>query len=446
MNSLTVGVSLVLSAAAMILPAPYSLAVYVAALVSYPNYAKMNVAGLDFTVMRVVILAVLLRAIVYACNKPLRIRMIDWLVLAMFLAELAAGLATAPSFMDFVINRAGATFDMMLPYMAIRLIIRNKKDLQKFLVGSMLVMIPAALLGVYQCFTGYNLFAPLENLVYWNVKPSEYGKRFGLTRSNVAFSHPIIFGLIYAMFVPIFLGLYKSMKQFRWMWFGGVILILGGVFASVSSGTYLAVFICLGFLAGYRYRKYWKPVVIFCLFCIMVVDIISNRNWYHVLSEFTLNKQTSWYRGRLMEVALFEGGMGGHWMTGYGYGVEPGWGAKIDGRDYTDMVNHYLLVLARHGLIGFVPFTLLNIWVVKHLMKAWKKAFSEAERYIVWGLSASFFALALSSFSVSLEGPPSTVYFLMIGLAAALPDLMQPKPKLVSPGRKRIISREVEKV
>lgn len=446
MNSLTVGISLVLSALALILPAPYSLSVYVAALVSYPNYAKMNVAGLDFTVMRVVIIAVLLRAFISASNKPLRIRTIDWLVVAVFMAELVAGLATAPSFMDFVINRAGATFDMMLPYIAIRLVIRTQKDLKKFLTGAMLVMIPTALLGLYQCFTGYNLFAPLENLVYWNVRPSEYGKRFGLTRSNVVFAHPIIFGLIYAMFVPIFAGLYRAMKQFRWIWLCGIILILGGVFASVSSGTYLAVFICIGFIAGYRYRKYWKPVVIFCLFCILVVDIISNRNWYHVLSEFTLNKQTSWYRGRLMEVALFEGGMGGHWMTGFGYGVEPGWGAKIDGRDYTDMVNHYLLLLARHGLVGFVPFVLLNVWVVKHLIKAWKNASDESERHIVWGLSASLFALALSSFSVSLEGPPSNVYFLIIALAAALPDVLQRKPVLRSPGRKRIVSTEVNSI
>jgi hypothetical protein len=61
MNSVTVFVSMVFSALALILPAPYSLAIYVAAMVSYPTYVKMSVAGLDFTVLRVVILAVLLR-------------------------------------------------------------------------------------------------------------------------------------------------------------------------------------------------------------------------------------------------------------------------------------------------------------------------------------------------------------------------------------------------
>lgn len=445
MNGLTVFVSVLFSSAALILPAVYSLAIYVAALVSYPNYAKMNVAGLDFTVLRVVVLALLLRALIAASSKPLRIRTIDWLVLSVFGAELVAGLATAPSFMDFMINRAGATFDMLLPYTAFRLIIRSRRDLKRFLAASLVFMIPTAMIGLYQCFTGYNPFAPLENLVYWNVKPSEYGRRFGMTRSNVAFAHPIIFGLIYAMFVPIFAGLTKSMRQYVWLWLAGVVCILVGVFSSVSSGTYLAAFIGLGFLVGYKFRHYWKPVVIICLFCIFVVDIISNRNWYHVLSEFTLNKQTSWYRGRLIEVALFEGGMSGHWFVGYGYGQEPGWGARIDGRPYTDMVNHYLLVLSRHGLIGFVPFMLVNIWVVKHLKRAWKKASNEADRYMIWGLSASFLSLALSSFSVSLEGPPSTVYFLMIAMAAALPDLIT-YPVLKSPGRKQVASRQMEQV
>ncbi|MCE5187072.1 MAG: hypothetical protein LLF76_13195 [Planctomycetaceae bacterium] len=445
MSSVTLMVSLVFSAAALILPAPLSVSIYVGALVSYPNYVKMNLAGLDFTVMRVVILAVLLRSFIAACNKPLRIRTIDWLVLLVFIAELAAGLATAPSFMDFMINRAGATFDMLLPYIAFRLAIRNRSDLQRFLIGALILMIPTALLGVYQCFTAHNFFAPLESLVYWNVRPSEYGKRFGLTRSNVVFSHPIIFGLIYAMFIPLFLGIRKTFRQFGWLWLGGVVLIMGGVFASVSSGTYLALFMAMAFIVGYRFRRYWKPVVIFCLLCIIVVDIISNRNWYHVLSEFTLNKRTAWYRGRLMEVAIFEGGMSGHWAAGYGYGQEPGWGAKIDGRDYTDMVNHYLLVLSRHGLVGFAAFAIMNVWVLRHLVRAWKRAQSESDRQIVWGLSASFFALALSSFSVSLEGPPSNVYFLMIAMAAALPDVLTPRRPLPSPGRKQVISQQVEK-
>jgi len=446
MNSLTVAVSVLFSSLALILPAPYSLAVYVAALVSYPNYVKMNIAGLDFTVLRVVILAVLLRGIIAASSKPMRFRMLDLLVLLVFVAELAAGLMTSPSFMDFVINRAGATFDMLLPYFAVRLIIRNRGHLKKFLVASLLLMIPTALLGVYQCLTGFNPYAPLENLVYWNVKPSEYGKRFNLTRANASFAHPIIFGLIYAMFIPVFVGLRKSFKRYQWVWLAGIGVILLGVLSSVSSGTYLAVMIFTAFLVGYRFRRYWKPVVAICILGLLIVDIISNRNWYHVMSDFTLNSRTAWYRGRLMEVAVFEGGMSGHWAAGYGYGQEPGWGARIDGRNYTDMVNHYLLVLARSGLIGFIPFVLMNVWVVKHLNRAWKRAATEADRYMVWGLSAAFFALALSTFSVSLEGPPSTVYFLMIGLAGALPDMMPPRRRrmLRSPGRKQVISRQVE--
>jgi hypothetical protein len=110
-------------------------------------------------------------------------------------------------------------------------------------------------------------------------------------------------------------------------------VILLGVLSSVSSGTYLAVMIVTAFLIGYRFRRYWKPVVAICILGIVIVDIISNRNWYHVMSDFTLNSRTAWYRGRLVEVAIFEGGMSGRWVAGYGYGQEPGWGARIDGRE-----------------------------------------------------------------------------------------------------------------
>jgi hypothetical protein len=40
-----------------------------------------------------------------------------------------------------------------------------------------------------------------------------------------------------------------------------------------------------------------------------VVEIISNRHFYDVFGDFTVNPVTAWYRSRLIDVALFEGGM-----------------------------------------------------------------------------------------------------------------------------------------
>ena len=88
------------------------------------------------------------------------------------------------------------------------------------------------------------------------------------------------------------------------------------------------------------------------------VEIISNRHFYDVISRFTFSGSSAWYRSRLIEVALFQGGMSGHWLTGYGWGVDPGWGAIIYGRPRSDIINQYLLVLCKYGLVGLVPLNL----------------------------------------------------------------------------------------
>jgi O-antigen ligase len=133
----------------------------------------------------------------------------------------------------------------------------------------------------------------------------------------------------------------------------------------------------------------------------------------------------------LIGVALFEGGMSGHWLTGFGYNVDPGWGPKIDGRDFTDTVNHYLLILHCYGLVGFVPFLAINVAVIKRLVDAFKASISDSDRWLVWCLSAGFFGLAGALMSVSLFGQPTTIYYMMIGFAGAIPAIVA-KPNFIT--------------
>jgi len=151
------------------------------------------------------------------------------------------------------------------------------------------------------------------------------------------------------------------------------------------------------------------------------VEIISNRHFYDVLGGFTFSSRTAWYRSKLIDVALFEGGMSGHWLTGFGYNVDPGWASRIDGRDHTDTVNHYLLVLQRFGLVGLLPFLAMNVVVIKKLVDAYKASILDSDKWLVWCLLAGLFGLSGAFISVSLFGQPTTIYYMMIGFAGVMP-------------------------
>ena len=201
-------------------------------------------------------------------------------------------------------------------------------------------------------------------------------------------------------------------------------MLVLGVVASVSSAPVLAVLIIVLFMSFFFYRRYWRPVVIGLVVMCASVEIVSNRHFYDVLGEFTMNKRTAWYRSMLIDVAIFQGGMKNHWMLGYGYNVDPGWSGQIDLRNHTDVVNHYLLILARFGLFGLVPFLAINIYAIKYLIRAFKKTRAIGDKWMIWCLAAAMVSLAAVFFTVSLFGQPRTIYFMILAFCATMPAIV----------------------
>jgi O-antigen ligase len=116
--------------------------------------------------------------------------------------------------------------------------------------------------------------------------------------------------------------------------------------------------------------------------------------------------------------------MSGYWLTGYGL-VDPGWSAKIDSRDHTDVVNHYLLVLCRYGIIGFIPFIAVVILAINAIIKAFQMSILEKDRWLIWCIAGALFGLLVSLFTVSLFGPPTTILFILFGFCGAMPQIVQ---------------------
>jgi len=426
MQGVTLTIAVTLSALVLLLNPIYGLIVYVASFAFYPTYLSVPVGTIDFTLRRIVILAVFAKLFLLS-DLPRRFRFIwlDRIIIIYFIAQLVAGAMTATSLGALLENRAGAAFDMVLPYFAVRMIIKDKQQYLVLLKVILIMAVPLAIVGFYQCMTGNNIGGFLMKYYAWGTN-RVYApiSRLGFFRANVTFSHSIMFGLFFAMFGPLCAGILRNAKKHGMLCWIGLGLMGIGVFSSMSSGPILAAALSIPFIASYRWRKHWKPVVIVIIVMCGVVEVISNSNLFNVFGRFTMNPVTAWYRTRLIEVALFEGGMSGHWLTGFGFNVDPGWGPMIDGRGHTDLVNQYVLVLAQFGLVGLLPFLTMNVIVVKKLVDAYKASILDADRWLIWCLSAAFLGLAGAFMSVSLFGPPTTIYAMMVGFAGAMPAIV----------------------
>lgn len=431
MESVTLTVALVAATLVFFLRPVHGLIVCIVALAWYPSYLSVPVGTIDFTVYRIVILAIFAN-LVLRKDFPGRFKFVwlDKLVVLYFAAQVVAGLTTAHSLRAFLENRAGAVFDMVLPYFVVRTIVTDKQKYLTMLKAILVIASPLAIVGFYQCVTLHNPVGFLRSYYAWAARDWVPVSRFGLMRADVVFTHPIMYGLFFAIFGPICAGILGHAKGDKTLLYVGLGLMCLGLFSCLSSGPALAALFAIAFIAFYRMRRHWKTATITAILMCGFIEVTSNRHFYDVIDRFTLNSATAWYRSRLIEVALYEGGMSGHWVTGFGYDVDPGWSASIDMRDRTDMVNHYLFVLARFGLVGFVPFVAMGVAAVKRLIYAYRGSFLDADKWLIWCLGGAFFGLAAAFVSVSLHGQITTVFYMMLAFCGVMPAVVT-SPKLV---------------
>ncbi len=446
MEALTLAVACVVSVLVFLVQPVYGLVLYVAAMAWYPSHLMVSVGTVDFTVRRIVVLALLAKLILQArADRTFRFVLLDKLVVVCFAAELLSGALTGSPLMALIENRGGAAFDMVLPYFAVRLAIQTRQQYLQLLKGIVLVAAPLGVVGLGECLTGWNPLGFLRVYETAGTDTAYYtaAERFGLFRASVGFLHSIMYGLFFAMLGPACAGLLRTTRE-KFVWWIGLALMGLGEFASVSSGPVLAAGLATAFILFFPWRQRWRLAVTVIVLMCASVEVISNRHFYDVLGRFTYSSTTAWYRSRLIDVALFEGGMSDHWLTGFGYNVDPGWGPSIDGRAFTDTVNHYILELHRFGLVGLVPFLALNIAAIKRLRKAYGASALAADQWLVWCVSGALSGLWAAMMSVSLFGPPTTVFFMLLAFAGLLPDILgEPAVVRVNAARVREPNRAV---
>jgi len=425
MEGLTLFISAITITFVFFLTPVYGLIIYVAALIWYPTYLAISIGTIDFTLRRIVILAIFAKLFLQT-DLPGRFKFIwlDKIVIIYFAAQILAGTTTTQSLMVFLENRAGAVFDMVLPYFAVRLIIKNKQQYLTLLKGILMIAVPLSIIGFYQCLTGDNLVGFFKEYSAWGKSSYTPIGRLGLFRANVTFPMSIMYGLFFAMISPPCAGILRNVRKYRIIYMVGLGFMGIGIFSSMSSGPLLAGLLSIFFIVIYRWRKYWKLITIVIIAVCGTIEIISNRHFYDVIGGFAISPATAWYRSKLIDVALFKGGMSGHWLTGYGCGVDPGWGPLLDGRAHTDTVNHYLFILHSYGLVGLIPFLAINIMVIKNLVDAYKASILDSDVWLVWSLTAGLFGIWITLMTVSLFGQPTTIYYMMLAFAALMPAII----------------------
>jgi uncharacterized membrane protein YeaQ/YmgE (transglycosylase-associated protein family) len=420
MQSVTLLISIVGSVLVLVLPPAYALAAYVATLIWYPDYMRVNIGTIEISAGRIIVTVLLLRCLF---DNKLR-RMFVWSALDTWVSLTMAVIVgvyciTNESFYVALENRGGLLTDTWFAYLAARFIINDKEALIRFIKTTGIILAPLAIYGIVEATTGWQPFYQLTQFRRWRPIEVEHGDvivtqaRWGLTRAIGPFSHPIMFGECFVMFLPLIWALRHQRNDWGKLAYPLSGMAVLGAMSSMSSGPWGMLLVVLFCLVLERYKRWTKPLLIAVIGSCIVVGIISNRPFYHVLYNYMDFTGGSWYqRARLIDVAIEH--IDEWWLAGYG-SKGTGW-ATFPGDDITDANNEFILVGIEAGILGVIGLCAIFIMAFRLLSQASRQTEDLELKALYWSLSSTLVGVIAAWQGVNFFGQMNALFYSILGI------------------------------
>lgn len=374
----------------------------------------VNLGGLELTPSRMVLVPAIVPVFFFwLTGKAGGVRAADimvmscaaWTVIALLAVEGVARFQYA----------GVVAIEMLGPYLIARCYIRGEADyaaLIRFLRWIAIFLAPAAMI---EALTTKRLYVMLLDPFFQVFPKAAYDFRLGMSRAQVAFEQPILYGVYVATFcAPVYMVAraqgHSPLKSLIY-----VSPVLAATFFSLSSGPFLDLTLQIMLITwAFMFRKVasrWLILLALVTFAYVVVSLLSNRTPFEVfISYLTFNSSTSY-----MRVLIFMAGIENVWTNplfgiGLGNWARPSWmvAGSVD--------NFWLLMAMRYGIPGFVFIALAFVFVFVTMMRA--KLTSAAAGLYRNGHVFSLIGLAIALCTVHLWS--ATFVFMMFMLGAGL--------------------------
>ncbi|MBL7106273.1 MAG: hypothetical protein ISS77_01530 [Phycisphaerae bacterium] len=342
--------------------------------------------GLDFTVLRILILAGILRMTLAPEPVKTRFNKFDKILVAWVLCGSAIYILQHAEF-SAVINRSGYLFDALGMYWLFRLHIKSWDDIHMAVKIFAACAIFLALLVAVERLRGENPFTYLGRVIT--------AERLGKYRCQAAFPHAIMLGLFWATLVPLFAAFVRFEKS-KLLYFAGIISSIFMIFCTASSTPVLVLIGLALFLAVYKYRIYGKLIFLCSCFVALGLHIVMNHSVWHLITYVNIvGGSTGWHRYYLIEQAA------NHFSEWAVFGTQQTshWGMGL-----ADITNQYVLEGVRGGFITLIIFAYLLFTAVKSVGGYSLRPLKTKYKWFGWCLCVSLLGHCMSFVGVAYFG------------------------------------------
>jgi hypothetical protein len=413
-NELSAAFTLLTSALILALPRRLAAIPLVLAAAYVTRGVALEVGPATFTVLRIVVAAGALRALVRSESIPNVMNAVDrWMVLwALWLFG-----SSAFHQPDAWVFRAGLICDQLGTYFLFRVFVLDGEDVVRIFKVVCVVLVPVAVSMLLEKADGHNLFAVLGG-------SSDVSIRDGHVRARGPFAHPILAGTAGAACLPMALFLWRRYRQHALI---GMCAAGGMVVASSSSGPIMMSLVMLIGLLMWRMRESLGAIRWFVVAGLVALDLVMNDPVYFLMARIDITGGSKgWHRAQLIRSSIEH--LDEWWLTGTDYTRH--WMATgIPANDiHTDMTNQFLSM----GVMGGLPLMFLFILTLIAAFRAVGCAFAQRDsasvkyRFLSWTLGTILFGHVVNFLSITYFDQSIIFFALILASIAGVQKRSQP--------------------
>lgn len=400
-----------LAAGVFLLTARRSQAILAIALVAclIPVAQRVVVAGLDFNMIRILILFGWVRLLSRNEMRGLRMNEIDvafvtWIVLSSVVYLLREETASAIPY------RLGMLFDAAGVYFLFRILVNQPAGTvnvaRYFAICVAMVMLPMTI----EWATGRNAFA-----VFGGV-PAITVVREGRLRCQGAFSHPIMVGDFGATLFPVFVGMYFSFARFRTIAVVGAVSALVVSILAASSGAVISLLTAVVSLCLWPLRRHTRAMRRGLLAVTIVLHFSRDKPVWQLIGRLSeMIGGEGYHRSALITNFV------NHWSEWFLLGTSSTahWGFLM-----SDTTNQFVDEGVTGGILALVAFVALMSFAFRGIGIAGEAGARfgrtpRAQSLWCWGIGCGLMAHTTAFISVSYWGQMRILLYLYFAFISA---------------------------
>lgn len=425
--------TLLMGVLVIVLPRRYALLPVIALTCYMTMGMRVMVAGMNFTMMRILLLFAWARLLLRSELRRIRLNQIDKAIIwfAVFGVVIYTVLWGTS---DAVKYKLGFAYNLLGFYFFFRFVLRDFDDVVRVFKMFAFLIAPLAGLMIVEKMTGINSFA-----AFGGVGPVT-AVRDGVLRCQGPFAHPILAGTFGATLAPFFAALWN--KGDRLLAILGLVASVTITFTSGSSGPVLALACGFVGIALWSMRRYMREIRWAIALGLAALHLIMKAPVWFILARIDIfSGSTGYHRAYLIDRALAN--FSDWWLIGTK--STAGW-ADVD-QGLFDVTSQYIVYAADGGLITILLFIGIIVFAfraVGRYVRAKEKTETRATLVCAWALGAALFAHVMNFLSVSYFDQNIVNWYLLLAMisTAAASGLLA-KQNAQSPSQTTFAGSEV---